>query len=354
VKARMQRRHSVGDFESRVVRAGALDPAEVSAWEELCTSVDGLASPFFSPHFSRAMAAVRRHVFVCIIRRNAKPVAFLPFEFRNRGYYLLRAAERVGAEMSDYFGVVARPEIRLSPTTLLRLAGISAIEFTHLDESQVRYGLTGERPETGLVVRLRSGVSPWGEICRRERKFIADTERLERQLVGAEGPLRFVPEETGTDALERLMHWKGQQYVKTGRPNLFLARWRKELLHELSRTQMESCTGVLSSLYAGDHWLASHFGLRSRTVLHYWFPVYNPDFSRYSPGRLLEKYLLEYAASRGIEMFDLGAGDSSSKRKIANAEHSYYRSVWYARDVRGFVGRAVHSAAWRVAALQGS
>ena len=75
---------------------------------------------------------------------------------------------------------------------------------------------------------------------------------------------------------------------------------------------------MLSSLYAGDKLVALHLGMRSGTTFHYWFPAYNPQYSKYSPGFMLLMHLIQESAEKGIRMIDLGAGDEQYKLWIRN------------------------------------
>jgi CelD/BcsL family acetyltransferase involved in cellulose biosynthesis len=71
-------------------------------------------------------------------------------------------------------------------------------------------------------------------------------------------------------------------------------------------------------LYAGDVVAALHLGLRSGQVWHSWFPAYNPDLDRYSPGLVLMLELAAAAASAlGIREIDLGKGEARYKLALA-------------------------------------
>src|SRR5215472_11879754 len=135
------------ELKSHVVPASALREPEIAAWDALCGSAPGLVSPFLSPHYALAVASVRPHVYVSVLTRGGQPVGFLPFQFRSGVHRFLRSAERVGEEMTDYFGLVAQPGLRLDDQFLLKLSMLQILNFSHLDETQTEYGLTGEKPE---------------------------------------------------------------------------------------------------------------------------------------------------------------------------------------------------------------
>jgi CelD/BcsL family acetyltransferase involved in cellulose biosynthesis len=78
--------------------------------------------------------------------------------------------------------------------------------------------------------------------------------------------------------------------------------------------------GILSTLYAGPNLVAAHFGLRSGSVLHWWFPVYDPEFSALAPGWMLLRELMMAAPSLGISRIDLGRGEDEYKRRAKTGD----------------------------------
>src|SRR5262249_13648698 len=78
--------------------------------------------------------------------------------------------------------------------------------------------------------------------------------------------------------------------------------------------------GVLSTLYSGDALVAAHFGIRSGPVLHWWFPVYDPQFSALAPGWMLLRELVLVAPELGVDRIDLGRGDDEYKRRAKTGE----------------------------------
>ena len=90
-------------------------------------------------------------------------------------------------------------------------------------------------------------------------------------------------------------------------------------LETLRATKGGSVAGLLSALYAGDTLIAVHFGIRSRTVWHWWFPTYNPELpSRYAPGMLMLQHMAQSAQYLGTRTIDLGKGIADYKDKFRN------------------------------------
>jgi CelD/BcsL family acetyltransferase involved in cellulose biosynthesis len=155
----------------------------------------------------------------------------------------------------------------------------------------------------------RSGKDNLGQARRRAAK-------AERQL----GPVRFAADVVDEDALRAVVELKRAQYAATGAPDYFAEPDRVDLLTRLLHTRGSEFAGVLSTLHAGPHLLAAHFGIRSGPVLHWWFPVYDPQFAALAPGWILLRELVAAAPALGVGRIDLGRGDDEYKRRAKTGE----------------------------------
>lgn len=340
-------------LSARTCAPAALQAHELAAWAQLNASVPALASPFLSAQYAQAVQAAGQDARVCVISRGGKPVAFLPYQLPDRITALLRSAEPAGAEMTDYFGLVAEPGLRIAPGQLLALARLNYLNFSHLDASQLAYGLAGEQPRTGLRVRLdRHAEAPLQVLLADNRKYRNDSDRRARQLVKEVGPIEFVfdVQEGRAAVLAELVAHKRAQYARTGAFDALAAPWRQRLLEQLLAVRAPGCRSVLSTLSAGGEWVAKHYGLLGNGQLQYWLPVYNPAMSKYAPGRLLIHSIIEASGAEGIDVIDRGEGDTPSKREIANEEHQFLRGVWQTGTLAGQAARALQSLKWRLAA----
>jgi len=341
-------------YRARVCAPDALTPAELASWARLNAGIAHLSSPFLSAHYARAAAAAGMPVRVCVISQADRAVGFLPFQAAGRIEGLLGSAEPAGAEMTDYFGLVAEPECRIAPADLLRLAGLNHLNFSHLDESQLAYGLQGEQPRVGLRIRLdRNAAEPLAALLADNPKYRKDSERRARQLAKEVGAPEFVLDVTDQREalLERLIEHKRAQYRRTGAFDALAAPERQRLLHQLLSAHEPGCRSMLSTLSAGGEWVAMHYGLLGSNNLQYWLPVYNPEMSKYAPGRLLIHSIIEASRQAGIHLIDRGEGDTPSKRELANEEHRYLRGAWHHRSVASFLCRGLLSVKWRLAAI---
>ena len=92
-------------------------------------------------------------------------------------------------------------------------------------------------------------------------------------------------------------------------------------------------------LSAGERTVALFFGLIAYESLSSWFPTYDRELSRYSPGRMMWHPLAEEAARRGITRLDLGYGQDQYKFGLANASYPVVGgAVWASRSERAARG----------------
>ncbi|MGW6567314.1 GNAT family N-acetyltransferase [Streptomyces sp. NPDC054975] len=300
---------------------GELTAGAVGAWRELRGKAGRPDNPFMGPEFTLAVGAVRPRVRVAVWWEDGEPVGFFPYEKGPFGH-----GRAVGLGVSDCQGAVLRPGLAPSPRALLRLCGLSAWEFDNLEEGQA---LLGGRPAfeafASPVIAIGDGYAAYEDVLRvQSPKFLKTTLAKERRLGRQVGAVRFVFDERDPGALRTLMEWKSAQYRRTGRRDRFAKEWINALVRHLHALREPGCSGVLSVLYAGERPVAAHFGLRSRTVLSCWFPSYDPEFAKFSPGLVLHLRMAEAAAAAGIGLLDLGRGDAEYKDALKTGELTVY------------------------------
>jgi len=148
------------------------------------------------------------------------------------------------------------------------------------------------------------------------RSTFSKLRKLERDL----GATRFEFDDQDSQALDVLMRWKSAQYRRTGHRDRFGVRWIADLVWDLFQTLSEGCAGTLSVLRCDERVVAVHFGLRSESYLSCWFPAYDVELAKYSPGLGLHLRMAEAAAAAGIHYLDLGKGDEEYKRSLKTGE----------------------------------
>ena len=327
----------VDSVRVKVIPGAAMDSALLQRWRTLQHSNPDLQNPCFSPEFTQAVAAARNDVEIAIIEESGEVVAIFPFQRKAGGRGI-----PVGGIVSDYQGLICRPNFSCDPREILKACGLISWDFDRLPATQQSFKPFHKLCEPSAVIDLSQGY----EVYVAERRA-AGTEQIKkcnnlmRRLELEVGPIHFVPHSCDLSALSKVLAWKSQQYRKTGWKDIFAQKWGRSLVEQIHATQSESFVGMLSLLYAGNNLVAGHIGMRSRTVWHYWFPAYDPQFAKYSPGLILLLKMAQYAPQFGLRTIDLGTGLTLYKRRLMNAaisvaEGSVERPSWlsFVRRVR--------------------
>jgi CelD/BcsL family acetyltransferase involved in cellulose biosynthesis len=334
-------------------RPNELSQEELAWWHKQVSADEDLRRAFLSSAYVLRLAETNANLRVLVHTGNQGPRFILPLQRTNGVLGRLGIFEPPGREMTDYFGAVAEPGVQINIESVLNATEgrINAILFSHLDESQTKFGLGGDEQRVGLRIRLPARPEDyWCNLRKTDKKLVYDTERREKKFLTEVGPLRFEWASLTPEAdISWLIEAKRSQYVRTGKDSAPLFhRENAELLLSLLGSSSEQCRGQLSVLRSGERIVAAHFGLRCHEVLHVWFPVYEVSYSQYSPGRILFRNMFSAAAEAGVQMFDRGEGDNQAKRDFATEEHRFARGLWLASGVRGVLARAALGLAWRI------
>lgn len=291
------------------VKPGELTPDQVAAWSALLDVNEATDSPFFHPEYVRIIGSFRPQIDVGVVTDNGQPIAFFPFERHRR-----RVARPVGGRLCDLQGVIADPRIEWRVEELLHGCALKAWRFDHLLAKQPALNRRHLHHSDSPYMDLSDGFDAYAEgRLRAGSQSIKQTERKRRKLEREVGPLRFEWHATNQGVFQQLLRWKSAQRQRTGTADVLQRAWVVEALDRIRLTQGEGFAGVLSALYVGDDLVAAHFGMRTATCLHYWFPAYSDSHGRYSPGSILLLEMAKAAADMGIRRLDLGKGPERYK-----------------------------------------
>ncbi|GGZ63293.1 hypothetical protein GCM10010387_65890 [Streptomyces inusitatus] len=323
-----------GGVRVEVVAPAALTDRDLTAWRLLRARSGAPASPFMEPEFTRAMGRVSPAARVAVLRRGEEPVGYFPHE---RGP--LGRGRAIGIGVSDCQGAILAPGLGITARELLTASSLTTWRFDHLEAGQDLFAPAAAESFDSPVLDLREGYEAYERALRASSPaFLRTTRAKERRLERQRGEVRFVHDERDPAALRTLMEWKSAQYRRTGRGDRFAKGWINELARLLHGSTAPGCSGVLSVLYAADRPVAAHFGLRSRTVLAYWFPAYDPEFARYSPGLILLLRMARASAAAGTHLLDLGRGPARYKESLSTGR----LTVQEGSATRPGVGAALH------------
>ncbi|MBL8327332.1 MAG: GNAT family N-acetyltransferase [Rubrivivax sp.] len=295
------------------IRASELDAPLVARWRELTDANPDLASPYFSVEYTQAAARVRGDVFVSILEHDGRVQGFFPHQSVSRA-----VAGPVGGRLSDCHGLVCAAGLDWNALDVVRGSGFSIWDFDHVPASQAAFLPHATLHEVSPVMDVSGGYGAYLE----QRKAagaqrIAQMQRKARKFEREVGPMRFEADCKDPRAFAQVVQWKREQCARTGVPDFLSWGWTTALLEQIGATDTPGFAGRLSVLWHGDVVLAAHFGMRSATVWHWWFPTYNDAFSDHSPGGILLLKVAEAAAAAGMRHVDLGKGEDAYKRSFA-------------------------------------
>lgn len=260
------------------------------------------SNPYFRPEYIEAVGRVRDDVEIAVIEYDNQITGFFPFQRRS-----VNIGEPVGGRLSDFQAIIGQTAGIDSAADLLRACGLSVWDFDHLLAIQDIFAPYCHVFDNCACIDLNEGWEAYVEAKRRKKskkisRLMSRYRKMEREI----GPLRFEIHTADKGLLNQVFEWKSQQYRNSGINDIFLFPWTGNLLTQILECQTDAFSGLLSVLYAGDRPVAIHFGMRSRDVLHYWFPVYDTALGKYSPGQLLLMEIMKAANVYGIRRIDLG------------------------------------------------
>jgi CelD/BcsL family acetyltransferase involved in cellulose biosynthesis len=338
-------------MKAEILPPSRLGAAERAVWERMLAATPHLQRGFLTPDFACACETAHGRAHVGLLHDNGTIRAVMPFQFRSRWHAGLRLAERIGGSLTDNAGLIAEPGFRTTPTALMRALRLGGMHIDHIGEAQQAFGLTAAVWQIGHRIELAAGSAAYFAALQADRKgLVQDTERRLRRAARDYGPLRFDwsahPDRAAAMAV---IAAKRDQYRRTGVGDLFGNAESLALLEALVDRRAPGCAIVLTTLTAGDRVLARHFGLMHAGALSYWFPVYDPDAQKVSPGRLLLWHTIQQADANGLRLIDRGEGDAEAKRDFSNATGQFGEAFYSDGGLRGVVARAAQAIEWRLA-----
>ncbi|MFD1935754.1 MULTISPECIES: GNAT family N-acetyltransferase [Nonomuraea] len=292
-----------------IVRPGELGEPERVRWRELQKADPSLDNPFLSVEFALAMDRLRDYVRVAVVHDGDSIAGFFPYERHSFGI-----GKPLGGFLTTCHGLISAPGLKIDTKALLRAAKLSVFDFDHMVAGQATFAPFETDVRPAPIMDFTEGFDVWIEqVKANSPKNLKTVRYKERKLGREQGELRFEYASADPEVLRVLLNWKSDQYRRTGRVDRFAQPWIVELIDLMHAEQSADFSGVLTMLYAGDTPVAGHFGLRTATTLVGWFPAYDTEFARYSPGIVHHLQMAEHAARAGVLAVDMGKGGKEYK-----------------------------------------
>lgn len=331
-------------------RFDQLGECELKAWLELLPADALSASLFMHPDFCEAAHRMLGPVEVVVIEDNGRIVGMVPLTRASglRGW--LRGYTQVAQDISDGFCFPVKDSYISRVAEVLAQAGVWSGFFTHVVMGKpIRNCQSGAVTKTYLVRCQESDRDLWSSLKERSQRFWSDTERCARRLNELPGGYQFHWQSPNPQRdLEILIRLKLDQYARTDKHGAALFQVScQEFLKSLVSKTTAGFSAPLSVLYWGDQLIAAHLGLLGAGRLHYWFPVYEPAYAKYSPGKVLLSEIMRRSKQLGLDVIDFGEGHADYKEAAATETHDLAKTV-VASGVLGALSMLPLRWAWRM------
>ncbi len=299
-------------FKISIFIADELPASVFSAWQVLRNSNPRLYSPYFHPDYTKTIAALVDNVKIAVAEDESGIVAILPFQGE-------RFARPVGAPMTDYHGLICRPECELTIGDMLKNSSVGVFHYSALVENRMH---NSEKTKQGAMIYFPEGAEAWKKAQSSSyTRHLKDLRRRTRKSDDQIGPSRFEFRSQNPDLFETLFKWKIAQYERSGFYNIFGTDWTSRLLYSLWERPMSAELRLdMHALYIGDRLAAIDTGLTDGITYHSWIVAYDPTLGIYSPGARLLNAILDKSDDLGYERLDLGVGIDAFKRHYATED----------------------------------
>ncbi len=279
-----------------------LTPDEGAQWNDWARADPDLSSPYFRWEFARTAGTICPGSAVAVFKRDGRVVGYYPHQRRGG------TIQPLAAPMNDYHGIIGPKDQKPSMQEAARLLGAPRFAAA---------AWIGEAPEqmprhhsVVSVVPDEGGFDAW--YARRRKAFPKYFKDKERSRRGLDGAFKTVEIEIGLHdhaLLERLIIEKSEQYRRTGLHDIFACGWTGQVLHALMDSDGEDGFGAsMAVLRVDGRVVAMEYSMHAGRHFHLWFPVYNQEVARWSPGIVLTQETIRLGSERGYRTFDYGVG----------------------------------------------
>jgi CelD/BcsL family acetyltransferase involved in cellulose biosynthesis len=323
-----------------------LAPTDIALWRGMAAAEPAFANPLLGPDFTQAVGRVREDARVAVIRKDGETLGFLPHH-RRPG----RLARAIGSPLSDYHGIVSRPDPGFRAEDVLRAADLGVFRYTGLIDP---FGLFGQPDEggeaqSGFVIAPEGSAEDHLEVVRAASpKKIKNYRRLDHKLGREVGEVRLVAGDASREAFNQLIDWKREQLIRTGGHDFLRSDWTRELMADLFAQRDGDFRGWMINLYAGDELVGGHFGIRQGDAYHPWIASTNPAHAAWSPGQIFFLRAIAAMPEMGLTRYDLGPGHDHYKRSYAFSAVTIGEGAATAASIAGRMALSVESA-WSLA-----
>jgi len=326
----------VSNLSIEIIHPDALTPADQAVWRGFQAATPALGSPLLSADFAKAVGSVRKDARVAIWRDPfGAPKAFFAHHRRPQGF-----GRPIGAPFCDYHAVISGDDIGLDATAVLSAAQLKAVRLSGLVDPFGIFDREGLGRESAYRIVLQTppqdgspadaGLAHLDGLKASSANRFKNFRRYSKRLEQAFGAVRLVALDLEPSAFERLLAWKRLQLARTGLHDFLRPDWVGVLMRNLfeasgadaglgaTGASDQRFGGLMISLYAGDHHVAGHFGVRFGGWYHPWLGATAPNLESLGAGFVHQWKAVEAMGGLGLHTYDLGPGSDHWKRMFTS------------------------------------
>lgn len=303
-------------LRGHILAPSELDMDLIALWKQFCRADPLYGNPFYWPQFTLAVAQARPDARVAVLERAGEIIGFLPFHLTAG-----RIGKPIGGHINDYHGPVLAPDVTVNGEALLGAAGLVAFDYNHLPA--VLAGLTHAAHSKAWSPQMDLAGGYAAYVARRDSRWTKaqrEVRRRHRKTEAEFGQIRFAWHDPSDAIFRQLVDMKNCQYARLGIGMRMTSGWAGEVIDRLRQVQGDDFASVTSTLHAGDRLIAAHFGLRTGSVLHWWYPTYDQALAKLGPGINLVNHCAMAAADLGLTTIDFGKGNEDFKLHFADRQ----------------------------------
>lgn len=284
--------------------------------------------------WSKSNEKSKEYFFECAVLFDKKKiVGILPVAIRRLNPFL-RVVYLAGADFNDYNDIIVADGYEEAAVNIIlnKYGTTSPIVLRGLREDSVLFRVLKKNRPFSLQ---QSTISPYYLISEEEdirlsvkKDILYNIRRLSKQ-----DSLFFsqiVGEKQQLDELAALQEMHRKEWKEKGESSIFE---REVIVHYYSNLVKyeKDGTSIIFKLQYGTRNIAFLFGQRKKGTLYYYKPTYDPEFKKYSPGKLLIWYIKEYWKSEDGRKIDFLVGDETYKFDWCNKAENIY-SAYFMRS----------------------
>ena len=282
-----------------------------------------------------------------VVRSNQDQSIMCIFPFQIVNLFGVKILQWLGTRDVDYCSPIIRKNINLdlifSSIWKETIKHIDGYDLIFLDRQPMLIGefknpfiefLPSKIFSKSYITKLSNNFSNDLNLVK-NKKFLSEFNRTEKKLQSNnEVEFKVIFEKDTSLSLSNIIKNKIFQLNKLQiKHNL-----NEDLINFFEKIK-ENCPKkiILAALYINNEIIAASFNFSHKERFYYYMPtVFNEKYNKFSPGKILISYLLNWSSVNNINTFDFGIGEENYKKYWASDSINLYRYLNF-KTFKGFM-----------------